>query len=275
MMKNPIQIIAMLVMALAVTAGQVAAQTYQTKVSSYGLALPKNNVTVRANIDSHIKHIVVAEGQFVTKGDVLVELECDSALAKREIARLAANETGAKMTAIAELKYAKSNFEKVSSLFHKNAVNDKEFREAQLRLERAQAQFKTAEEFLAANQAKLKLAEAELEDHFLRAPFDGQVVELQVSPGSAINSDTDLVRIISSNALRVELYMGLTESEKYGVGDVCPLKAQEPFNNASMQGTIIYRSPIIEATTGTRRVTIEIDNTDLQFPAGFMVSILE
>lgn len=250
-------------------------QSLDTKIGSYGLALPKENVMLRATIDSHVQSILAEEGQFVRKGDVLIELKKDAALAKLQIAKLAVAEAGAKMSALAELEYAKSNYAKSKSLFQKKAINEKEFEEARLRLQSAKANLEIINETLASNQAKLELAHTELEDHFIRAPFDGQIAELRVSTGSAVSSNTDLVQVISSDKLRVNLYLPVGEAANFKHGDSFRLKVEEPFEDTYLDARLVFQSPMIDATTGAQRVTFEIDNRQRGLPAGISVTLVE
>ena len=254
-------------------AGVASGQTYQSRINSYGLALPKSNVIMRANLDSRIQEVHVREGQFVQAGELLVELNCDEATAKQEIARLSAEESGPLLNAQAELKFADYNLQKQTSLSHRNAVSKRELNEAWLRFESAGAQLKAAIEANATNQARLKLADAELENHFLRAPFKGQIVEVHVSIGSAVTTNTDVLQIIDSDHLRVDLYLATDETAGLNVGDVKLLEIREPFAGQKISGKVVFCSPLIEPTSGARRITLEIDNRELKLPAGFTVAL--
>ena len=261
------------ILVLLLIADVAIGQNYQARINSYGLALPKDNVTLRASIDSHIQKVHVREGQFVQAGDLLVELQSDEAIARKEIARLSAEESGPLLNAQAELKFADYNLQKQTELSNRNAVSKRELQEAWLRFESAGAQLKSALEANAANQARLKLAAAELENHFLRAPFSGQVVELHVGPGSVVTTSTDVLQIIDANHLRVDLYLATDETAGLQVGDVKLLEIREPFAGQKISGKVVFCSPLIEPTSGARRVTLEIDNRETKLPAGFTVAL--
>ena len=251
----------------------VAQETY-LKATSYGLALPKDNVTLRPNIDSHVRKVHVIEGQRVKKGDILVELDWEIARAKKKIAELSASERGAKLRAESELAFAKSSYQRFKRLSKTKAVNQREFEEAALRLETAAAQLQTAAETMSINLARLELAEAELNEYFIEAPFDGEVVLVGISEGSVVNSNTDLVKLIASDTLNVDLYLPIKHALQLEKGSVCQLKVREPFPGEVVEAKMTFRSPIIEATTaGSVRVAFEIDNRELKLPAGFAVEL--
>ncbi len=252
------------------------AQSSPVRISVYGLALPKQRVTLRSSIDSHIRAIKVREGQAVKKGDLLIELDCRRALASRNVAKLAAEETGRKASAETELKYAKEYIAQVSQLYSKKAMNDREMKEAVLRWEKAQANYQIELERVAANQARLELTDAELQEHYLRAPFDGIVSRMIVGVGDSVVSNTDILVLMSLDQLRVELFLPYEQANLLQVDQVAQLRVENHYGNQQLlDAKIVFRSPMIEATTGTLRVVFEIDNRTLNLPAGLSVSVVD
>jgi len=239
------------------------------KISMYGLALPKHQATLRSSIDSQVSKIYVQEGQEVKQGDLLVMLACEPAKARKNIAKLAAEESGSKLSVSAELEFAQNNFDRFKKLYHQNAVNENEQNEASLRLKRAQAGYQIEVERAAANQARYELASAELEEYYLRAPFDGYIMSVTASPGDPVTSSTDILQLISMDEFRMELYLPFEQAQRIRVGQSYPLQVQNPFENEQVQGTVVFRSPMIESTTGTVRFVFEIDNRKRRLPAGF------
>lgn len=241
----------------------------ELKISMYGMALPKHQVTLRSSIDRQVSRIYVHEGQDVKEGDLLVLLACEPAKARRNIAKLAAEETGPQLGAAAELEFAQNNFDRFNKLFSQNAVNENELNEASLRLKRAKAGHQIEVERWAASQARYELASAELEEYFLRAPFDGQITSVTANPGDPVTSSTDILQLISMDQFRMELYLPFKQAQDIRVGQSYPLQVQSPFENEQVQGTVVFRSPVIESTTGTLRFVFEIDNRERRLPAGF------
>ncbi len=243
------------------------------KISMYGLALPNHQATIRSSINSQVKKVHVREGQEVKQGELLVQLECEPAKARKHIAELAANESGSKSNAAAELEFAQKNFDRFKKLHDQNAVNENEWHEASLRLKRAQAGYQIEVERSAANKARFELASAELEQYFLRAPFDGYVTSVSASPGDPVTSDSDILQLVSMDQLRMELYLPFEQAQKVQVGQSYPLQVQSPFEHEQVMGKVVFRSPIIESTTGTLRFVFEIDNHQRRLPAGFTAFI--
>lgn len=256
------------------TTAQLSAVGATHSVRAYGLAVPKDQVFMQPALDGHVHQVFFKEGQFVKAGDLIVELACEPAKARRKIAKLEAENTGLLAGATAEFEAAQSSLERLATLRQQQAASELEFNEAELRLKRANAAVKIERERLAANQARFELADAELEQFMLRAPFDGQVVQVQTGPGSPVSRSTNLVQIVSLDTYRVDIFLPVVEANALEIGQAIPIQINAPLARPA-SATVVYRSPLIEAATGTARVVLEIDNRELKLPAGATVTISE
>ncbi len=277
--------VVVIVLALALLGNSAAGQSIPTNtnpitltnhttraINTYGLAVPKDQVSLRAAVDGHVAQIFFEEGQTVKQGDVVIELECQPARARLKIAQLESANTGVLQNANAVLAVAESNFKRISALHRQQASSELEFNEARLRLDTATAAVKIEQERLATNQARAELAAAELEQFLLRAPFDGQIVQVQTSAGESVSQTNDLIQIVSLDKYRVDLFLPIDRANELTVGQTIQVRINAPFNRA-VPATLLFRSPLIEAATGTTRVTLEIDNRQLKLPAGFTASL--
>jgi RND family efflux transporter MFP subunit len=254
------------------TSAQVSVVGATRTVRAYGLTVPKDQVFLQAAIDGHVRQVFFSEGQFVKAGDLIIELACEPAKARRKIAQLEAENTGLLAGALAEQQVAQTSLDRLNLLHQQNAASQQEFNEAELRLKRANAAVQIERERMAANQARFELADAELEQFMLRAPFDGQVVQVQAGPGSPVSQSTDLVQIVSLDTYRVDLFLPVEQANELEVGQMIPIQINAPFER-SATAKVVFRSPLIEAATGTTRVVLEIDNRALKLPAGVTVSL--
>lgn len=263
-----------LVVGESTTSAQVSAVATKQTVRAYGLTVPKDQVFMQAAIDGHVRQVFFSEGQFAKAGDVVIELSCEPAKARRKIAKLEAENTGLLAGAMAELEVAQSSFDRLATLRKQKAASEQEYNEAELRLKQANAAVKIERERLAANQARFELADAELEQFMLRAPFDGQVVQVQTGPGSPVSRSANLIQIVSLDTYRVDLFLSVAQANELEVGQTIPVQINAPFER-SATARVVFRSPLIEAATGTARVVLEIDNRELKLPAGVTVSLTE
>lgn len=153
-----------------------------------------------------VRQILVAEGDEVVEGQVLVLLdsytlrgaELEAARLKLERAQLQPFEVEAqraRMRAIAaELEYAREEVGSQKGLSEKGFSAGKEFRDAQLRVLRAEEQLNESKAVLEQLEASASLqerearnqvfqAEARLEQTMVRSPLDGQVLRITMKEG--------------------------------------------------------------------------------------------
>ena len=250
----------------------VRSQEREDRIGMHGVALPMLQVIMRPTIPGQVSGIPVSEGQHVRKGEVLVQLDAREAVARQRVAELEARSTGILNNARAELEYAKSNFERIRDLFGENASNEREFEEARLRFRMAQAAIDIELERLAVAEARFQLATAELEQYTIVAPFDGIVSQVKVNQGQAVQEIDELLEIVSMDKLRVELFLPVEWTSRLPVGSQQTLQAAHPFSR-SVKSTVTYQSRSIESTSGTIRFVFEIDNRNLELPAGISATL--
>jgi len=133
----------------------------------------RRHINVRALQDGYLKAIPIKEGQTVKTGDLLFEIV--TTLYK---ARLAAE--------VAERDYTQMELNNTKRLFEKQGVSQNEVKLFEAKLAKAQA--------------KLDLAEAELNFCTIRAPFDGIVDRLMEQQGSLVK-EGDILTTLSDNSV--------------------------------------------------------------------------
>ena len=70
------------------------------------------------------------------------------------------------------------------------------------------------------------------------------------------------------------MFMPVVQANELTVGETIDVQVNAPFEQM-VSAKVVFRSPMIEAATGTTRVTLEIDNRELKLPAGVTISIVE
>jgi membrane fusion protein (multidrug efflux system) len=147
-----------------------AAQRYVGKVAAH------RHISVSALVGGVVEEVLVREGQAVRQGDVLVRV-----LPILYKARLDAE--------LAEARIAQLETNNVKRLFEQKVVSQQELA--------------LAEAKLAKMQARVKLAEAELNFTAVRAPFDGLVGRLQRQPGSLVKEGEALFTLSDNSTVWV------------------------------------------------------------------------
>jgi membrane fusion protein (multidrug efflux system) len=148
------------------------------EILAVGNLRANESVMVRPEIAGRVVQIGFAEGARVRQGELLVELDRSVLLAQVEQAR-------------AELDLSKANFERTADLAERKFVS--------------QSAKDQAAANLSVQEAKLRLAEAQLSKTRIFAPFSGVVGLRNFSVGDYIREGADLVAIEDVSRMKVDL----------------------------------------------------------------------
>ena len=160
-------------------------------VSASGIIEPKVRVNISSNVIGEIVKLAVKEGQKVNRGDFLLQI--DPQQYEAEVRRLRAYLRVAEIKveqAEVNLRDARNNLERVSSLFQKEFVSQMELEAAQVKYDFAEVQLKSAKEEVAQAQASLERAEDQLKKTTFTAPMSGIVSKLNAEEGETVITGT-------------------------------------------------------------------------------------
>lgn len=156
------------------------------------------NVELRAKASGFLEEILVDEGKYVKKGQLLFRL--NDAEFKVQMSETAAFLSSAK----AEVKATEVEMKRVKTLVAKNVLADSELELAEARLAAAQAKAEEA-------QAREEKARIRLSYTAIRAPFSGIIDRIPHKPGSLIAEGTLLTTVSDIHAMHV--YFNVSEKE--------------------------------------------------------------
>ena len=150
-----------------------------------GIVVSLNSVELRSQVGGFITGIFFKEGDVVTKGAPLYEIDRRKYVAAYEQAK--ANVTSAK----ANLSKAQKDIDRYNMLLKNDAV-------ARQTVDQATAAFETAQSQVAVAQAGLSSAATDLSYATIRAPFTGRIGISQVKLGAQVTPGTTLLNTIST-----------------------------------------------------------------------------
>jgi RND family efflux transporter MFP subunit len=147
-------------------------------ISARGLVKAKSRAVLASEIGAVVNKTPLRSGDVFKKGDLLIGFDCR--LLKSQKDKVAAQTKASK----AQLANAR-DLEKMRSI-------------GKLDVTLAKASFEQAE-------AELKIASLNVERCAVKAPFDGTVVQLLVNAYESVDLRRNLIEIVSSTALEVEI----------------------------------------------------------------------
>ncbi|MFN9506315.1 MAG: efflux RND transporter periplasmic adaptor subunit [Rubrivivax sp.] len=230
------------------------------------LISPERTADVGTPVTGVVSDIRVERGDMVRRGQALVVLEQNVERAQvQAVAARHAIESDVR-SAEANLVLAKERWERMRSLAGTGAV-------AALNIEQARAEMDVAAQRLqqASGQRQVVLqelgvAQAQLAQRTLRAPFDGVVVERLAQEGERVE-DRPIVRVAQLDPLRLELVMPAARWGSVERGDAITLLPDLP-SGGKLVAKVTHVDKTLDAASNTFRVRLVLPNPDYKVPAG-------
>ncbi|WP_148817242.1 efflux RND transporter periplasmic adaptor subunit [Campylobacter concisus] len=162
----------------------------------------------------------------------------------------------------ANLKNAETEFKRISALYKKNAVSQKDY-------DAAVAAYDIANANLVSAKATLKNAKIDLGYTTITAPFDGVVGDNKVDVGSlVIASQTQLVRLTKINPIEADFYIAdvdnLSRKANLDNGAWQQLNSEAilNLNNENFTGKVTFIDNVVNTATGSVLAKASFDNSE-------------
>ena len=110
-------------------------------------------------------------------------------------------------------------------------------------------------------------ARARLEDHTIRAPFDGSVVERLVQVGEAVSVNQPVARMVDTSRLRVIFYVNERDVSSFPAGAVIKLRLPAA-PGRTFDAPVMHVAQASDEATRLFRVEAELPNADLALRGG-------
>ena len=202
------------------------------------LLAPVRISAIGTDLRSIVTDVPVSRADFVSAGDVLIQLDQALALADRSVAEIT-------------VQSVQTRVERSAALVARNIISTDEVE--QIRTE------------LALAQASLDLANLRVDRTTIYAPFAGYVSLIGVSEGELTGTDP-LLQLIDVTTLKAEMVFVDVAFEDIELGQQITIAID--LVGVEVTGTITVIDPFIDATSNTFSVVAEIPNGDLALPAG-------
>jgi RND family efflux transporter MFP subunit len=117
----------------------------------------------------------------------------------------------------------------------------------------------------------VKMSQIIVDRMCLKSPIAGTIDKIEVEVGEAIDGLADVVRVVKTDPLWIDVPVPLSQGRTLKPGQVAEVKFPG-FEKDISQGKIIYVSTVADAASSTLRVRVEVPNK-LNRPAGEHVRI--
>lgn len=239
-----------------------------------GLVMPDQHVQLGVPREGILKSLMVKEGDHVKAGQLLLVIDDREQAARVHVARLKTELTAELKRAGLAVEEAKINMEMVKRANDQDAASDWEVRRARLQYEQQLATVEALEEEMKVASAMLEYEQAGLEQFSLKAPFEGEIVDVMTEQGATLHREDEVLTLVSIAKLRAELRLPMVWYGKLKRGETYQLQLGDPVNKRVM-GKLIFIDPRIDPASRTFRCVFSIENQDGSIPAGVVARLAE
>jgi len=248
---------------MPVTTYTVTKESVTTTDRYPGVVVALNEVELRAEVGGYITAIYVQDGQKVTKGQKLYEIDrtnyqsaYNSAKANLEVAK-------------ANYARAKKDAQRYTTLAEKEAI-------ATQRVDYALTDLANAASQIAAAEALLTTAQANLNRSIIVSPLSGTIGISQVKLGALVSPGSTLLNTVSTNdPMAVDIsvnqndiqrFLELQRNPNQSISDSI-FSIEQNGNHYALNGKIVAIDRAVDPGTGTIKVRISYPN-----PSGLLIS---
>jgi multidrug efflux pump subunit AcrA (membrane-fusion protein) len=275
----------------------VAATEKETErtVYSTGILAARDQATISVKVAGRLEEISVDVGSKVKQGDIIgqiqkrdYELKVQQAKAAVAAARarlglplegtddsIDPKESSVAKEARAQLEEQAKNRARIAKLFEQQILSQSELETAEAAYQVAVNQYEEALQeannrraMLAQRRAELNIAEQQLADAVLRAPFDGVVQERKASPGEYLVEGAPLITLVRIDPIRLRVEVPDREASAVRRGQRVRFHVDGETN--SYTGQVERLSPAIAQDNRMLQIEADIPNDGRLRPGAFV-----
>ncbi len=219
-----------------------------------GTVRGQSEVELKFEVSGVVNSLEFREGDIVTQGQVLAEMEPRDAQLRLEYSESKQNAAEAR-TALARKRLSINE-----QLYRLGAIIKPKLEESQIEVEQAEAELETAEKERA-------LAEAELSKTVLKAPMDGVMGTREVDAGEYVTPQAVVATLMDVSSVYVELGIIERDIERIRLDQRVKVTV-DSLATTTFEGRIDNLAPLIEGKSRTLTAKVKVDNPQGQLLPG-------
>lgn len=258
---------------LTVELGQVTRATLAEQFTVVGNLVGDATVSVAPRAAGRLQSINVRLGDRVTRGQRIAKIEDYEILEQVKQAEAAQEVSVATIRQReAEMKFAETNAERSRSLFQRQLLPRQTLDETEARLSAAIAQLDLARAQNAQSKARLDELRITLENTEITSPLNGLVARRAVDPGAYVSPSSPIVDVVDIG--RVRLVANVVERDLKSVSPGNATRVEvDAYPGEIFTGRVARLSPVLDPTTRTAPIEIEIPNPSYRLKPGMYARV--
>ncbi|MCC7430480.1 efflux RND transporter periplasmic adaptor subunit [bacterium] len=267
-----------------VQTGKVELRKIIQKVPATGTVQPVVSVEVSANVSGTIVEMAVEEGDFVQKGQLLLQIDKERLLARVQQSQASVNSAKAQSNlAKANLEKAKLDYERSQKLAEKNLISQSDLDGTKASYEVSKSQHESSLDQVAQAEASLSEAKDDLSKSTIYAAMSGTISRLNKKLGErVIGSELqgDVIMVIA-DLTRMEVEVEVDENDiiQVTIGQEVEIEV-DAFPDQKIAGKVTHiGNSAIVANAGTQdevvnfKVEIAVNDKVLELRPGMSAAV--
>lgn len=200
-------------------------------LTASGYVVAQRKASVSSKATGRLQSLYVIEGDQLKEGAVIGRIESNDVEATLAQAKASVDVAKANLqSSIADLDDAKLNISRQKTMHEQGATTTQDLTNAEARVKRAQSAVASSEASIKVAEANVRSAEVQVENTFIRAPFNGTVLnknanvgEVITSLGGAVGSRGAVVTLADMSSLEVEADVSESSIERLKQDQQCEI----------------------------------------------------
>lgn len=240
----------------AVTMEKPAQREIVELISANGRVQPVVEVKISPDVSGEIVELLVKEGDYVEKGQLLLKIKPDTYLSIKDRTEAAVNSSKAQLAQIeAQLAGAEQTYERQKQLFEQKAISASEFERAESEYNALTAQKRTAQFNIKSSEASLKEADEQLYKTTIFAPSAGTISKLSVElgervVGTAQMAGTEMLRLADLKQMEVRADVNENDIVRVQMGDSATIEI-DAYIGRKFKGVVTRIANSSQSTTSS------------------------
>ena len=233
----------------------------------------KRDVAVTAQSEGVAREVLAEEGDFVKAGDLLCrldatqnEIQLQSARQKLAQARLQLEKARIlEDKSQVQVRNTSEEFNRYQKLFEEQLVSEREVAEIKYRLDElkhdllvSSSESRELVHRVEELEAEIKESELEISRAEIRAPFSGYVTQRLVDVGQMVKNLDTLFQLGDFQPLLAEVFLSEQEAGRIRTGRRVSIISGID-DSVRIEGRVARISPVVDESTGTVKVTAELE----------------
>jgi membrane fusion protein (multidrug efflux system) len=254
-------------------------------VSSTANLKAKREVAIASQTEGVVGEILVEEGDFVQKGQVLCRLDDTQAQIRLQSSRQKLAQARLQLEKAnilqdksdVQLANTREEYERYHKLYEERLVSEREVAQVKYRLDELEHDLKVSSSGsrelthrVDELESEIKQAELEISRTVIQAPFAGYITSREVNLGQTIRTMEALFQLGDFSPLQTEVFLSERDASRINPGQTATIFSGVE-SSLELEGRVARISPVVDQSTGTVKVIVELaKGNELFKPGGFV-----